>query len=91
MIECQNCGCTDFSLDWAGPHIKAICKSCGERFRYSNGGKTWLFVSITDESTQEPASEKQIAYATSLFKKYNHKIPKSLAGEVISTLSKFKE
>lgn len=86
MIECSNCGCTDFALDWAGPHIKAVCKSCGERFKTQQGNSTHYFVSVTDESARQPATEKQIKFAKNLVWQNGDKMSKELACDIIASL-----
>ena len=85
MIECPNCGCTDFSLEWAGPHIKATCKSCKERFKATQGNSTYMFVSL-DKGEQELATPKQVLYVKSLVKEKADKLSKQLACDIIATL-----
>ena len=92
MIDCPLCGCKDFGLEWAGPHVKAICKSCGETYRARGTAVQYVQqnsqISLEDE---EPATDKQINYIKLLAQRYTNKLPKTTAGDIISVYKKVME
>ena len=86
MIECPHCGCTEFGLEMAGPHIKAICKACGERFKTQQGASTYMFISATDDTQKQLATDKQVAFVKSLIKEKATRLSKQLACNIITEL-----
>ena len=90
-IDCPICGCKDFSITWAGPHIKAICKSCGEV--YKNRQNMVQFVQQTPDIDEnyERATPKQLSYIKALMNSYGGALPKDSAGDLIALLKKVGE
>lgn len=92
-IDCPICGCKDFSLVWAGPHVKAVCKSCEEV--YKNRQSMVQFVQQSEDfdlrSGYEKATDKQVKYLKSLIYSCGELLPKESAGEMITLLKKINE
>lgn len=92
MIDCPMCGCKDFGLEWAGPHVKATCKSCGEPYRPRKTAIQFIEQGNLDGiENEERATEAQVKYLKVLVSYNADKLPKSYAGEVISLLKKLAE
>lgn len=92
MVDCPLCSCKDFGLEWAGPHLKAVCKSCGEVYRNRYSAVQWVQqntpLTVIDD---EPATEKQVNYIKALAQRYTDKLPKTIAGEIISVYKELTE
>lgn len=92
MVDCPLCGCKEFGLEWSGPHLQAICKACGEVYR-----NRYTAIQYVQQNTplmllgDEPATDKQVNYIKLLAQRYTDRLPKGIAGEIISVYKEVAE